>query len=338
MKNFIYIFLLIFCCQPIVLAQDLNAFFEQADLFMSKYAQHNSVKYKVLDRQPKGLRALAKQIESIDLSAATSQEQKAFFINAYNLLVINNVVEHYPIASPNEIVEFWDEVTHVVAGKKYTLQTFKKEILSQFPDPLLHFVLVDGTISAAPIASFAYVPSKLDQQLENRIVEALNNSRFVTYDKTIEVLELPVIFKNYTDNFQPTAIEFINKFRAQKISENAVIKFSNYDWTLNSFFGDMDVTLKKKKKEVAVNTMADVLTLPKNTVELMLFNSLFTATYGNKYDGLRSSYFNSFFSANYGITGRLDVGFNFLLRSSRVGDHFTSSPFKVFEFERNKEE
>ncbi|BDS14350.1 DUF547 domain-containing protein [Aureispira anguillae] len=319
--------------------QTLNAFFEQSNLFFTTYAHHNRVQYKVLQNDGDLLNTLTDQLAKIDLKEATVIEQKAFYINAYNLLVIKNIVVHYPIASPNEIVEFWDELTHEIAGERYTLERLKEKILAQFSDPLLHFVLVDGTVSAAPIANFAYMPTKLKEQLENRTIEALNSSKFIEYNQSLEEVVVPALFKAYPNSFQPSILGFINQYRVQKIPTEAQLRYAFYDGTINAFYENTAAIVqkknkKKKKNKIAYSPLAQVITLPKGSTELSLFNSIYTVTYGDKVLGSRNSYFNSYFTAFHGITGKLDIGATFLLRSSRENDLYETSPFKVFEFER----
>lgn len=341
MRNIsIYILLFLFFYTSQIKGQNLDAFFEASNSFFATYGHHNSVQYKKIHQNAQELDALVNSIGSAQLETTTELEQKAFLINAYNLLVIKNVVTHYPIASPNEIVEFWDEIEHVVAGEKYTLDALKAKILKQFSDPLLHFVLVNGSVSAAPIANFAYQPATLDQQLKNRTIEALNNSNYIKYNNVTEEVVVPRIFKTHNASFQPSVTAFINEYRAEKISDNTKVKYAYNDWALNAYYDDTNTILKskqkknKKKKKKGYSPLAQVITLPKGSGEISLFNSIYTVTSGDNVFGTRNSYFNSYFTAFYGVTGQLDIGMTLLLRSSRERDAYNASPFKVFEFER----
>jgi hypothetical protein len=334
MKQLILFFTFLLFTTSSVKAQDMDAFFEQSNSFFSTYAQYNNVQYKVLHQDTEELDALVKMIASANLSTLDPQGQKAFFINAYNLLVINTVVENYPIASPNEIVTFWDKIEQEVAGEKYTLETLKAYILATFQDPLLHFVLVEGSISSAQIANFSYQATHLNTQLEDRAIAFMNDAQYLKYNEDINEIILPRVFKTNRLDFGASMIDFLNKYRVKKLNEEVHLKYGNYDWRLNSYDDDTNTVLKRKKKKDAHLTAAEVVTLPKNGVELMFFNSLYSVNYGDKVFGSRNSYYNGYFSAYYGVTGTLDVGVTFLLRSSRENDPFNTSPFKAFEFER----
>lgn len=334
MKQLILFFTFLLFATSSTKAQDTDAFFEASNSFFSSYAKHQNVQYKVLHQNNKKLADLVENIASIDLSIMEEQVQKAFFINAYNILVINTVVVNYPIASPNEVVTFWDEIEQNVAGKKYTLESLKAHILETFQDPLLHFVLVDGSMSSAPIVDFAYKATNLNAQLEDRAIAFMNDVKYVKYNEDINEIILPRTFKTYQLDFGASTIDFLNQYRVKKVNKQVQLKYANYDWRLNSYSDDTNTTLKKEKKKIGYSPSAQVITLPKNSVELMFFNSLYSVNYGDREFGTRNSYYNGYFSAFYGLTGKLDLGVTFLLRSSRENDPFDASPFKTFEFER----
>lgn len=335
MKQILLFLTLLLFSLPSVKAQNLEQFFEQSHTFFLNYAHHNHVQYKKLQQDPKTLHILVNHIAKMDLSKAKKSTQKAFFINAYNLLVISSIVKHYPIASPNEVVTFWDEIEHTVAEKNYTLEVLKKHILEIFRDPLLHLVLVDGAISSAPIVDYAYVPTEIDNQLEQRAIVLLNDPKYIQYNEDLNEVKLPLMFKMNRLDFGASTIDFINQYRVRKLPREVQVIYANYDWRLNGFYEDTNITLKKKEKKVGYSPSLQVITLPKGSLELMFFNSLYTVTYGDENYGTRNSYYNGYFSAFYGVTGKLDIGATFLLRSSIENDRFNASPFKTFAFERS---
>lgn len=331
----IYTFLFVLVIVSSTKGQDFNSFLNDANAFFTTHVQHNSVAYQVIHKKKTGLEALVQQIAKIDIQGLSELEQKAFYINAYNLLVIKNIINFYPITSPNEIIEFWDKIELVVSGEKHTLKALKIKILQNFQDKRLHFVLSDGTISSAPIISKAYMPIDLEEQIESRCIEILNNSKFILYNKTDQELIISSIFKEQKEDFNPYVLTFINLYRMQKIDTLVKIKYDNNDTRLNDLHAGVDINIRKKNGITSYSVLNSMGTVCKGCLDLSIYNSVFALTTGDASYGSRNSFLSSFITANYGINGRLDVGIMMMLRSSRMNDLYENSPFKVFEFERN---
>ncbi|MGH1338196.1 MAG: DUF547 domain-containing protein [Aureispira sp.] len=335
MKALLTLFMLGILLLPNALKAQAPVFFDKANRFFTTYAQHNAVKYQELYHNSQELTVLVDQIKHTSLADLSVEEQKAFYINAYNLLVIKTVVEHYPIASPNEIVDFWDGISHEVAGEKVTLEQLKQQILEKYKDPKLHFVLNDGSMASAPIANFAYQPAQLEEQLKQRVIGAVNNPQWIQYESIAEDLSLPLFFERYEDAFTPTIIDFLNTYRVEAIKKTVHITYQNENWALNSYESTSSALGKKKKRVTgAYASLAQVVTLPKGVGEIMDFNSIYSVGIGNKEVGSRSTYFNSYFTAFYGVTGKLDLGVILLFRASRERDPFNTSPFAVLGMDR----
>ncbi|MEP4535366.1 MAG: DUF547 domain-containing protein [Cyclobacteriaceae bacterium] len=222
-----------------LLVTHVNAqnFFQEADDFFVKYASDGRVDYAELKENPADLNALVTQIAELNLNnkRVTADFMKAFYINAYNILVIKQVVDRYPIYGPLKVDGFFDGISHKVMGKELTLNQLEKETLyTQFPDPRLHFVLVCAAKGCPPIAPFAYTPTGLSKALDDRTRYVLNLEGFIRVKK--KRVELSQIFDWYKTDFERTSdsdIAFINKYRDQKIDLKTSLGYYQYDWSLN---------------------------------------------------------------------------------------------------------
>ena len=152
-------------------------FFNKADAFFNKYVQDDLVDYKGIKNSPDELNVLNLAIreyypEGVDTTA------KAFYINAYNILVIQQIVDDYPVESPQEISGFFDATKFKVGSKNLTLNDIENKILrKEYRDYRLHFVLVCGAMGCPPIANFAYRPEKLNEQLDSQASKAFNDPK-----------------------------------------------------------------------------------------------------------------------------------------------------------------
>jgi hypothetical protein len=319
--------------------QDLNSFFKDADAFFSKHVSDSKIQYGVIKEAPKELTELTNFIASADVSSYSDAQLKAFYINSYNLLVIKTVVDNYPITQPLDVPGFFDLVKQKVAGKKTTLNNFeKKELLQKYGDPRLHFVLVCAAVSCPPIANFAYMPDKLEEQLETRTKEAMNDGVFIKVDDFAGTVQISQIFDWYASDFKPSASTFINKYKTTPLPTASKPTYYTYNWTLNdattAIRGGGTVPDGAVEKTATFEPIIAAATMPKNTFELNTFHSLYTSNYGDKDFGSRGSYFSSLFLFSYGISGRFDIGWDFILKSYRANDLFDSSPFRALEFRK----
>lgn len=214
-----------------------SAFTDQVDAFMKAHVVDGRVDYGQLKRSSDALTSLYKQLGSVNLSGASDSETKAFYINAYNVAVIYQVVQSLPLKSPLDKAGFFDKIKHRITGQDMTLNQLEKEkLLSAYNDARVHFVVVCAAVSCPPLASFAYTADKLDTQLEERTRLALNNPSFIRVSKGQKKVELSKIFDWYKGDFTKggqSALTFVNTFRREKIPGDYAVGFYEYDWTLN---------------------------------------------------------------------------------------------------------
>ncbi|MEM1219355.1 MAG: DUF547 domain-containing protein [Bacteroidota bacterium] len=334
MKNLIVFLLVSFSVQGLVAQAPIGAdFFKEVDAFMKTYVEGNGVDYAAVKQNPSTLNALVDQVANATVSGADAATTQAFYINAYNLLVINGVVQNYPLNSVLDVTGFFDGKKHTVAGKSMTLNQLEKEqLLKTYKDARFHFVLVCGAVDCPPIASFAYTPEKLEEQLDQRTRRALNDPGFIQIDMGSNKASLSQIFEWYASDFggsKKAVRAYINQYRAVPISANYTTDFYNYNWSLNDKnTGTSEVEVPTTGGNSSARYVVSSA-IRKGTTESKLFNNLYTQQSGNG-ESLtdRSTFFTSWLSFLYGVNNRFNAGFD--LRYRRVlNDQLPSSPFAV---------
>jgi|GEM_PF-95699 len=215
----------------------LDDLFDKTDAFLKEHVHSDQVSYARVAKNPSALNALIGDIAQYDVATLNKQQLKAFYINAYNLIVINGIVEDYPVNSPMDIPGFFDQKKHVVGGKKTSLNDLEKNnLIKATGDARLHFVLVCGAQGCPPIANTAYRPESLDRQIDARTRKALNDPSFIRVNDAKNAVGLSQIFEWYAGDFKQaggTALEFINTYRSAKIPSTYKRHFYSYDWALN---------------------------------------------------------------------------------------------------------
>ncbi len=137
------------------------------------------VDYRGLTRSADWPRLLESLAESRPEKLATPAEKLAFWINAYNILTIDLVVQHYPVSSIKDVGSFvrpvWDLEAGVVGGKTYTLDQVEHEILRPLGEPRIHAAIVCASISCPPLRREPYRAAALDAQLDDSLRRWLSN-------------------------------------------------------------------------------------------------------------------------------------------------------------------
>jgi len=332
MKSLVTLSLALFLFGGTSFAGEINQqFFNETHAFLQKHVTNGTVDYGAA-KTDASLQVLIKIISEAELNNASSATKQAFYINAYNLLVINSAAQAYPLESVMDIPGFFDRKKHTVGGKKLTLNSLEKDyLLKPYGDARYHFVLVCGALGCPPITDFAYTPQQLEAQLEQQTRLALNDPNFIRVSGTNAGLSQ--IFNWYTKDFggsKKTVLEFINSYRSSKIPSTAKVNYYKYDWKLNdtsarsSFNGGASALGNNAARYIVSST------IPKGSTETKIFNNLYTQRTGSDGDLVdRSTFFTTTLSFLYGLNDRLNVGINGRYRRVR-NDKLPSNVLGVF--------
>ncbi len=303
-------------------------FFDEVDALFKKTVRGGLVDYASLVDDA-SYEQVVNKLATADLSGLTEQEVIAFYINAYNLLVIRRVVNNYPLPSVFNEVGFFAGKKLKLAGKTVSLNTIEKEyLLKGYPDPRYHFVLVCGAMGCPPIVDFAYRPELLNEQLEQQTRLALNDPNFIQVDDEKRKVSLSQIFNWYKGDFggsKESALQYINRYRRTTIPSDYEIGYYTYDWSLNEQPDQGTATIQSNNQ----NRYVVSATIPKGTLESKSFYNLYTQRVGNgESSGQRSNFFTTTYSVVYGVSNRFNAGFDLRYRRVR-NDDLPASPLRL---------
>jgi len=171
----------------------------------------------------------------------SANEQKAYWINAYNAFTVALILKHYPVKSIKDIGGKiykvntpWDIKFITIGGKKYDLNNIEHGILrKKFDDPRIHFALVCASISCPRLRNEAYTAAQLNTQLEDDGRSFLNDKSKNRI--SAQKAELSKYFSWYKGDFTKNGslTYFINKYSQTKINANTKIGSLDYNWNLN---------------------------------------------------------------------------------------------------------
>ncbi len=174
------------------------------------------------------LHALSKQVPTNDWSV---KEQLAYYINLYNAQTVNLILRNYPLKSIKDIDRPWAKDFIKIGDKDFSLGALEHSILRKMNEPRIHFAINCASASCPKLINEAYIPEKLDGQLEEATRSFINSdNNSISQDK----LELSRIFKWYKRDFKDgELIQYIIPYTEIKIDLKTKIKYKEYDWSLN---------------------------------------------------------------------------------------------------------
>src|SRR5260370_37795833 len=130
---------------------------------LQKYVKTSGVQYSVWKENSADVLALKEIINQIGASGPSSQEreaQLAYYINAYNALVLGGGLNRYPLRSVRDLAPFYGFFTQnniTVAGKRTSLYALERKLLiPRFQEPRIHFAINCASRSCPPLRPAAY--------------------------------------------------------------------------------------------------------------------------------------------------------------------------------------
>jgi uncharacterized protein YheU (UPF0270 family) len=228
---------------------------ELFDAVLRKHVVRGGIDYAAVKKDRAGLDTYVAQLGTVTeqtFSAWKRAEQIAFLLNAYNALVVQQVIDHYPItrsANPTALVRpansvwqingFFNKLTHRLLGRDMTLDQIEHEWLrAKLKEPRIHFALVCAARSCPPLRTEAYRGDRLDVQLDEQARAFLNDRERNRFSN--DRAELSEIFKWFGDDFggerglRTYLARYLNPALAARInSRNFKIGYIDYDWELN---------------------------------------------------------------------------------------------------------
>ena len=197
-----------------------------------------TVDYLAIQKDPR-FNQIVTQFEAFDISQLESKEEKlAFFINAYNVLAIKMVLDHWPVKSIRDIGNIfspvWKKTVGKIANKPVSLDQVEHKILRPMGDPRIHVAIVCASVSCPDLSNTAYTASQLDQQLDTQSVKFLNNpiKGLVLAGDEIRVSKIFDWFEEDFDIYGGVE-SFLSKYHSDLPKESVVKANLDYDWSLN---------------------------------------------------------------------------------------------------------
>lgn len=213
------------------------------------------VDYAAWKNSPEDLAALDRQVDMIANISPLSHPalfplksaQRSYWINTYNTLILQAVLEYWPLKSVRQVKislssrlvpgkGFFYDRKVVVGGKETNLYKLEKEVLRSQKDPRLHFALNCGSTSCPVLRPWEWTDAQLDEAAR----EFVNTPENVLIKD--QQLYLSSIFKWYKKDFPQDLHAYLQQYAEAELRQQLQIakdqhyrtRYLTYDWSLNA--------------------------------------------------------------------------------------------------------
>ena len=209
------------------------------------------VDYRGLARAPAWKRLIA-NLENTDPTDLASREAKlAYWINVYNILAIDLVVQYDPDESIRDIGSFlrpvWNRRAGTIAGRDYSLGEIEHEILRPLNEPRIHTAIVCASVSCPTLRREPWTAAGLDGQLDSGLRRFLGNpDKGARFDQAGGRLWLSRIFDWFAEDFESRGsvrtylVPYLPDAAGSWLrgdGADARLRYLDYDWKLNALPG-----------------------------------------------------------------------------------------------------
>jgi hypothetical protein len=240
------------------------------DQLLDLNVRSGDVYYRALKAERARLDAYVASLASAQVDQLPRDERLAFWLNAYNALVLKTIVDHYPIQgrsaaypakSIRQIPGAFERLSHRVAGRTLTLDQIEQTVLPEFHDPRVYFALGRGAVGSGRLRSEAFVAARINEQLTDVAEECVTRAQCVRIDRdgggkvnasSIFSWREKEFVAAYADKAPPTFADRSPIERAivayilpkllpsekEFLAKNAFqLAYTPFDWTLNDLTG-----------------------------------------------------------------------------------------------------
>jgi len=205
------------------------------DQILDVYVRDGYVYYRALKLERSRLDRYVGSLAVASIESAPRDERLAFWLNAYNALVLRTIIDHYPIPqqsraypphSVRQIPGAFERLPHRVAGRTVTLDQIEQTILSTFRDPRVYLAIGRGAVGSGRLRSEAFAADRLEAQLTEVANECANRVQCIQIDRTTNKVMISSIFSWREKEFAPAYADTARKeFSERSPIERAALAF-----------------------------------------------------------------------------------------------------------------
>lgn len=196
---------------------------------------------------------IQKSLEEVPTGASLEyfnrDEQLAYWLNLYNVTVLNEIIKVYPKRNLKKILVGKKSILSKkilnVAGVPLSLDDIQHIILKQNydNDPLIMYGLYQGNIGGPNIRKRAYTGADVQRALKNNASEFINSNRG-TYSQDEKVFRVSSLydrnrmyFPDFKSDLSSHLETFLDSYEKRELQSASTLKPNINDWTVTDLGG-----------------------------------------------------------------------------------------------------
>jgi len=209
------------------------------DTYLVQQNEYTLVNYKSVTTQDKqSLKSYISDLAALNPKSLNKAEQYAYWVNLYNALTVDLILDNYPVSSITKLGGFfsfgpWGQEIIDIQGKTLTLNDIEHRILRPiWNDPRTHYAVNCASLGCPNLQSSAFTAENYNQLLDKAASEFINAKKGVSVNggKT----QLSSIYDWFAVDFggEKQVINHLKKYRDDLPASLGKVSF-DYDWSLN---------------------------------------------------------------------------------------------------------
>lgn len=226
----------------IVYPQSYN--FSHYDQLLKKYVNEDGlVDYQAL----KKVDALSESVNELAKTSPDKLQSKldklAYWVNAFNLVSLKNIADHYPIERSTELKNSTSTQKFLVGGKPYSLMEIEeKELLPLIKETDWRgiFLMCNGTRGYPYLGNHAYLASTITNDMENACKYFVHDLSNYDYKPEFRSFSMSPFFRQYQQfielKYKSPAyllVEELDPDKKSKLSELSMNYGIPFDYRIN---------------------------------------------------------------------------------------------------------
>ena len=185
-------------------------------------------------------------LQAVDPARLTRDQQLAYWVNLYNAVTVDVILQNYPVASIRKIkdgplsVGPWNRPVVQVAGETLTLNDIEHRIIRPtFNEPRIHYALNCAAVGCPNLMDRAWQADTLDSDFAAAERAYINDPRGVRFDDRGGLI-LSKIYIWFREDFGPNEQAVLTYLQSAadpdlraRLATTARVKAYDYNWALN---------------------------------------------------------------------------------------------------------